>query len=121
MPNAFLRAGTGVLCVIGFQFGILAAHADDDIGWREPVCTVEGEPRCWSPEEVDLALANIFCPAGQSCRLPVAYEGVPRVRIQAHGTDDELRLAPPPVTESENSETETSGVPEFNAWEDGCD
>lgn len=82
-----------------------------------PVCTIEGEAKCWSPAEVDAALSRIFCDGGDSdrtCQLPepLPFKAVGRVEQPVQSVT---------LDQPDSPKLDASGVPEFNAFEEGCD
>lgn len=116
-----VRTGVALvfLCLIQFfAGGALGAHgAYSHAVAYDPICTIDGEARCWSPEEVGEALERIFCDGnslGQPC-LPPGPSTAAVPTIEEQPTQQVEAVAPP------EAKLDASGVPEFNAFEEGCD
>lgn len=116
-----VRKGVALVFLCLIQFSAGGAQAADSpyspaVAY-DPVCTVDGDARCWSPAEVGEALERIFCndngldqpclPHGLSTAAASAIEEKPAQPVKA--------VAP------QEPKLDASGVPEFNAWEEGCD
>lgn len=121
MRSVRVRTGGAVLSSILIQFfagGALGAHsAYDHAVLIDPVCTIDGEAKCWSPAEVDDALTRIFCDGGspgKACSLPepLPFRAITKVPEPAQ---------PVVAIQPDNPKLDASGVPEFNAFEEGCD
>lgn len=89
----------------------------------DPICTIADEAKCWSAAEVDKALAIFFCDNdGQPCEqarletVGLHTEAAPKPRVAKQPEPD-----PEPEPVPEEPKLDASGVPEFNAWEEGCD
>ncbi|MBE9554620.1 MAG: hypothetical protein IMF05_14240 [Proteobacteria bacterium] len=83
----------------------------------DPICTIDGEARCWSPAEVGEALERIFCDGGSPDKSCFPLE--PSRTTAVHVIEDPVRPVAP-ATPPE-PKLDASGVPEFNAFEEGCD
>lgn len=116
----------GIAAALSVQgiFGGSNALADSVISAHtvaaDPICTITDDAKCWSPAEVEKALAVFFCGnGGQPCG---------QARLETAGLHAEA-IAPRPVVAKqpepepvhEAPKLDASGVPEFNAWEEGCD
>jgi len=85
----------------------------------ETVCTIADEAKCWSPAEVDEALLLFTCGAegaGQHCAA-----GIASLAGQLASSENPLMAEPKSPPAPAARKLDASGVPEFNAWEDGCD
>jgi hypothetical protein len=107
------------ICLIQFSAGG-ALGADGEYSHTaayDPVCTIDGEARCWSPAEVGEALERIYCHGnspGRPC-LPPETSAVAVPAIEERPVQQVEAVAPP------EPKLDASGVPEFNAFEEGCD
>ena len=116
----------GIAAALSMQvhFGSSDALADSIISTQtvaaDPICTITDEAKCWSPAEVEKALAAFFCGiGGQPCT---------QARLETAGLHSEMiapkprpAKQPEPATVREEPKLDASGVPEFSAWEEGCD
>lgn len=83
----------------------------------DPACTLDGEAKCWSSKEVGEALDLIFCHdsgSSQPCQK-AALSPAPTVAIEEPPAPSPKAIVP------SGPKLDASGVPEFNAFEEGCD
>lgn len=126
MRVAKFYLGIAVAMSLQIHFGSSVALADSIISTHtvvaEPICTITDEAKCWSAAEVDKALAVFLC--GEDGR-PCGQERLETAGLHAETAAPEPRVAkqpePKPEPVPEESKLDASGVPEFNAWEEGCD
>jgi len=121
MRSKYARKGVAAvfLCLIQFSsggaYGAEGAYGNPVA--YDPICTIDGDARCWSPAEVGEALDRIFCHSDSSsehCQLP-ALPAASAVAIKEPAAQPAEAVSPP------EPKLDASGVPEFNAFEEGCD
>lgn len=123
MRVAKIYLGIAVAMSLQIQLGSSVALGESAISTHtvvvEPICTITDEAKCWSGPEVDKALAVFFCGnGGQPCgqeRLEIADLNA------VEAPTPRPRVAKQPEQVPEEPKLDASGVPEFNAWEEGCD
>jgi hypothetical protein len=116
--------GIAMAMSLQIHFGSSVARADSVISTHpvaaDPICTIEDEAKCWSAAEVDKALAMFFCGnGGQSCERATLENAGLHAEMIAPKPRPAKQPEPAPVREE--PKLDASGVPEFNAWEEGCD
>ncbi len=116
-----IRTSVAVSSLIFFQLFAGGAMGADGAYSRavlnDPVCTIEGDAKCWSPAEVDDALSRIFCDDGSLDNFCLLVEPIP-LGVVTRGPDP---VQPVAAVKPEGPKLDASGVPEFNAFEEGCD
>jgi hypothetical protein len=116
--------GIAAALSVQIHFGSSNALADSVISTHpvaaDPICTIAGEAKCWSAAEVEKALAVFFCKSGgQPCGQARPEKAKLNAEMIAPMPVAATQPAPEPVREE--PKLDASGVPEFNAWEEGCD
>ena len=116
-----IRTSVAVSSLILFQLFAGGAMGAEDayshVVLTDPVCTIEGDAKCWSPAEVDDALSRIFCDDGNPDKSCMLVEPIP-AGVVTRGPDP---VQPVAAVKPEGPKLDASGVPEFNAFEEGCD
>ena len=103
-----IQAGNAAAqCANGEDCLIVASHS---------ICVITDEAKCWSHTEIDEGLSRIFCDGGSPDKACSLLE--PSRTAAVLGIENPAR--PAAVTPA-SPKLDASGVPEFNAFEEGCD
>jgi hypothetical protein len=126
MRTANIGTGTAVAVYLLVQFTGLNAlggeGATDHSRVAEPICTITDEAKCWSPTEVENALSLIFCGNGdESCTGPKLLKTGLHAEAAEEAPQPVVAKVRVPAPKPDEPKLDASGVPEFNAWEEGCD
>jgi hypothetical protein len=125
MRSVSIRTGVAISSLILFQlFAGGAMGADDAYSQAvltDPVCTIEGEAKCWSPAEVEDALSYVFCDGIGSDTSCLPVESLPMGAVGSVELPVQEPVQAVAAVKPESPKLDESGVPEFNAFEEGCD